>query len=212
MKVNIGRPPRHYNAAEWIERAWIESICKRDRFSLNDKDFTYFDHGVISIADAIQFVLNHTINKFNIWRGQKIRVHIDDWDIWSVDMTLAHIALPLVEKLRDEMMGFAMVKNKDVPEHLRATQEEIDQSMIDGTLDDRAEARWQYILNEIIFALEHVVDDSWEDKYYEYTGETIDNTLLPEIINVDRDGWKTTHERIENGLQLFGKYYRAMWD
>ena len=31
-------------------------------------------------------------------------------------------------------------------------------------------------------------------------------------IKVDRKGLKAHHDRISNGLILFGKYYRSLWD
>jgi len=89
-----------------------------------------------------------------------------------------------------------------------------------------------YVLDEIIFAFEHKVDDSWQDAYR--SGE---HDLLWVPVDVkgnevpkgehkytemrrgpndtyvcDYDGIKKVEERMANGFRLFGKYYQGLWD
>jgi len=42
------------------------------------------------------------------------------------------------------------------------------------------------------------------------SGKDIDKSIRN--IKVDHKGLKAHNARIDNGLRLFGKYYRALWD
>ena len=209
MKVSIGKPTPWFTTTN-IEEKYLEKRYGLYSFEISPKEYTQLDRAVIKVSDLTQTILNKTINRVFEKKQQKIRVHIDDWDIWSADVTLAHIALPLVEKLRDESQGFFEVDNEDVPEELRATELQIVHKEIDGTIDDNGVARWTYVLNEMIFAFEHIIDNDWEDEYYNV--EWIDKKVFPKVECLDREGLVATHERITNGCRLFGKYFRALWD
>jgi hypothetical protein len=55
-------------------------------------------------------------------------------------------------------------------------------------------------LNEIIWCFEHLhPDNDWEDAFHTDKG-------------FDQEGYRAIEERIANGLRLFAKYYRGMWD
>ena len=87
-------------------------------------------------------------------------------------------------------------------------------------------------MNEMIFAFEHKIDDSWEDAYRE---GHIDHLWVPvdkdgkevpkgehkfwqmkdgpnHTYKCDYDGMKLVHDRMQNGFRLFGKYYQGLWD
>lgn len=146
-------------------------------------------------------------------RERRIRVRIDPWDAWSGDRTLAIIALPLLQRIKETKLGVPLVHEEDFPEHLEASEE------------NRAEA-WNWILDEIIFALTSIVDDSWEGSFA--SGET---DLVSEVeewkdgrpltyrithgprhtYKVDFEGRERYQQRIDRGLILFGKYFRSLW-
>ena len=52
---------------------------------------------------------------------QVVEVHIDRWDTWSMDYTLAHIVLPMLRQLKETKHGSPEVDDADVPEELRST-------------------------------------------------------------------------------------------
>ena len=148
-----------------------------------------------------------------------------------MDSTLAPIILPMLKQLRDTKHGSPMVDMEDVPEYMRTTTtEEYDsQKAFDFYNEDVPEGydihkRWDWVLNEMIFAFEHIIDDSWEDAFR--SGE-IDMQFVPcpdnpEISTMeygpnhtykcDYEGMMQVYERIDNGLRLFGKYFRHLWD
>ena len=84
--------------------------------------------------------------------------------------------------------------------------------------DENFHKRWDWVLNEMIWAHEQIADDNWEDQYY--SGE-VDWVAEPgghlrkgpnHTYKLDIEGFNKHNDRIENGLRLFGKYYRTLWD
>lgn len=163
---------------------------------------------------------------------RKIKVRIDEYDTWSMDNTLAHIILPMLKQLKATKHGSPMVDDEDVPEHMRHSDD------TEGH-DNWIHYKWEWVLNEIIWAFEQELDDSWEDQFrhgkaeYVYTpvNPKQEYTEVPEFINdddmksewvrmdqvnsdywFDWDGYKEYSDRIQNGFRLFGKYYQGLWD
>ena len=118
-------------------------------------------------------------------KEQKISVRIDKWDTWSMDHTLAHIVTPMLKQLRDTKHGAPYTDDADVPEELRKSAAPPTEHEWDT--DDNHFKRWDWILDEMIFAFESKVTDDWEHR-------------------------EIHHERIANGFRLFGKYYEGLWD
>ena len=195
------------------------------------KDWNWKERWLEKLEDGIQ----HVYNKLN-WlifgrREQKIDVRIDDWDTWNMDVTLAHIILPMLLQLKEQKHGAPNVDYNDVPDYLKPTQGEIEAYKKDGTTDDRFFERWDYVLGCMIFSFQSIVDDSWEDQFQEGTpdikfvpinreGEVCseDEALVYRLekteestYKVDYEGMKEYEERIQEGLRLFGKYYRSLW-
>lgn len=159
-------------------------------------------------------------------RTQKISVKIDPWDTWNMDDTLAHIILPMLKQLKSNKQGGPFVDVEDVPAELRPeelTKEQQEQ----GELDNTHFERWEWILDEMIFAFQSKVDDSWEDQYF--TGEADWETRVtewdddgkPELFELvegeghtmefDSEGYQQHQARIQRGFELFGKYYSGLW-
>jgi len=166
------------------------------------------------------------IYKLLLWidrkKKRKIKIHIDRWDTWSMDDTLAHIILPMLKQLNETKHGSPWVDDEDVPEHLRSTAAppltEEQKNVHD--VDDNHFKRWDWVLNEMIFAFNSSVDDSWEEQFH--TGDAgfafkkLENGMSEMISTGDRkydfEGRKVYQARITNGFRLFGKYYQSLWD
>jgi hypothetical protein len=159
-------------------------------------------------------------------------VKIDRYDTWSMDYTLAHIILPMLKQLKEQQQGAGFVDDQDVPEGvgLRSTEALPKENEWDS--DSNHFARWNWVMNEMIFAFECKIDDSWEDAFRQ--GE-IDMLWVPVDVHgnevpkgdhtyfqmkdgpkntykCDYDGMKVVQNRIDNGFRLFGKYYQNLWD
>lgn len=154
-------------------------------------------------------------NIFNrLWfdeRQQKIKVHIDRWDTWSMDNTLAHIVVPMLIQLKETKHGAPLVDNADVPDRLQTNILDDFKYKEDGTTDKHFFARWDYVLDEMIFAFEQKCRDHWESDYYKYEDDP-DAKFGFKLVWEDREGSKAHQERMSNGFRLFGKYYEALWD
>lgn len=124
-------------------------------------------------------------------RTVKIKLHPDD--TFNADETLAHIILPVLKQLKEDKYGSAAVDNEDVPEALRRVD-----GQDDYTVDEMWHARWDYVLDEMIFAFDHKVNVSWEDEFMKTD-------------KFDREGYDKVQARISNGFRLFGKYYEGLW-
>jgi hypothetical protein len=169
----------------------------------------------------------HTwLYKFLSWIDSKkkrtIKIHIDKWDTWSMDHTLAYIVLPMLKQLKETKHGAPYVDLKDVPKELHPKKQTKKQKD-NGETDSTHFERWDWVLDEMIFAFETKVDDGrWEDQFE--TGESDLQWKKLEDGNYqmihgpehtreyDWEGRKAYQERISNGFRLFGKYYENLWD
>jgi len=152
-------------------------------------------------------------------------VKIDRWDTWSMDHTLADIVLPMLKQLQKDKHGAPHVDDEDVPMELQSwvspPKEEFD-------VDGHHFARWDYVLNEMIFAFECKVDDTWQEKFSsgEHDMKSVpcawDTEGKPTLYNLqkgpndtykcDYEGMREVQKRITNGFRLFGRYYENLWD
>ena len=151
-------------------------------------------------------------------------VKIDRWDTWSMDHTLAYIILPMLKQLRDTKHGSPMVDDDDVPEVLRSVKKPkrkkgdvrntlqvhaVDYDVTDNTIH----SKWDWVLNEMIWAFEQKIIDDDEGKFFDHTvskGLPWDKDYVGP--NVDWDGLRAHQARKTNGYRLFGKYYEGLWD
>jgi len=155
-------------------------------------------------------------------------VKIDRWDTWSMDHTLGAIALPMLKQLQKTKHGSPFVDDKDVPKGLGLRSTEAPAKENEWETDDNHHKRWDWVLNEMIFAFEHKLDESWQDAYRsgEFDHKTVacawdesgKATMYQSVegpnhtYKCDFEGIKKVEKRIQNGFVLFGKYYQNLWD
>lgn len=228
MKVTIGPYTSDLIPVSRWERSY--EMWRSDKYYLDEKDYTWYDKIVMDFFDKL-FDLVRPINIWSNNRKRKVKVQIDNYDVWAADHTLAMIIAPTLKKLKEVKRGCPHVDNEDVPEELRMTAEDLQQFEYDGSTDSKFEARWNYILDEMIWAFEqHSDSDDGEDQYY-HNVDQLDMVFTPVegkpgstlSFNyqkdpskpkywVDREGIKQHQARMANGVRLFGKYYQALWD
>ena len=153
-------------------------------------------------------------------------VKIDRYDTWSMDHTLADIILPMLKQLNTEKHGAPHVDDEDVPEELKSTSAPPKEDEYD--VDGNHFARWEWVMNEMIFAFECKVDESWRDKFSSGVHDMKsvpcewDENGKPTLYSFeegpnhtykcDFEGMQKVEKRIQNGYRLFGRYYEALWD
>jgi len=148
--------------------------------------------------DLMQTIYNCTINLFLDRKVQKIKIHIDRWDTWSMDHTLAHIILPMLKQLKATTHGAPWVAVADVPKELRPTKKQLMDYQKDGTTDPKFFERWNWVLDEMIYAFDCKANK--DDVYMRFD------------IKTQREAMDAEQERISNGFRLFGRYYENLWD
>ena len=168
-----------------------------------------------------------------------VLVEIEEFDVWNLDHTLAMVIYPALVLLKSAKQGSPIVDNEDVPEALRRP-EGLDEHGAEG--DEHYFDRWDYVLDEMIWAFAQIADDDNDsqfhtgthDKLFQGIDENGDFVGEPFPVGEDRgdndakfyemvkgpndtshfnsEAYRVHHERIKRGTTLFGKYYSGLWD
>ena len=249
MKINIGPYTRWFGPYQLAETLCFWAKPVKDEWGIESKpDWVHnfgewLAHGSVLPDPTPENPVSPwrddrpitALYKFLQWveskKKRKVKVHIDRWDTWSMDHTLAYIVLPMLEQLKATKHGAPFVDDKDVPKELRSTSapalSEDDKDC--GAVDDLHFKRWDWVLDEMIFAFRNKLDEGkWEDQFY--TGEydfvskatEFDENGKPKLYQlvkgpndtkkIDMKGLRAYQKRISNGFRLFGKYYENLWD
>jgi len=203
---------RVYRFGEWLAHGSIEPEPKvGEVYDMlhNDRHYTW-------------------LYRFLSWihgkQRRKVKVQIDPWDTWNMQDTLGYIIRPMLVKLKEEQHGAPYVDPKDCPPELqpaKLTKKEKDAGATDSTHFER----WNWVLDEMIFAFDTLsggVNENWEDEFfkgeYDWQWKKLEDGMSEMVegpkhtAEVDWDGRKKVEERIQNGFALFGKYYQHLWD
>ena len=141
-------------------------------------------------------------------------VKLDRWDTWSMDHTLALIVLPMLKQLQETKHGAPSVDDEDVPDELKSTSAQPKENDEYPDTDDNYFKRWDWVMNEMIWTFEQKADGNAENKFFTFEK----NTKMPweegyvSNSKFDEEGYTAWHERQNNGMRLFGKYYNGLWD
>lgn len=164
---------------------------------------------------------------------RKINVQVDKYDTWGLEHTLALIILPALHQLKNTMHGvpteFCEVGGEDYH----------DQNSFDFYKEDRDEmfkkrcSDWNETLDKMIWSFQQIALEDYDSLYHHGKGEydwvetdrlypnpitgKLEKTFQmvdknPEDHWYDHVGHKLHEERIQEGLELFGKYFRNLWD
>lgn len=147
-------------------------------------------------------------------KERDIDIVIHPYDTWNMDHTLALIIVPMLKQLKKTKHGAPNVDCIDVPQILQPKQLEVVKYRENGETDENFFKRWDYVMDEMIWAFEQIIDDDAEIKFYDHSkvDDNADINTRVKQMKVDREGLDSHNKRIENGLKLFGKYYRSLWD
>lgn len=201
MKVYLGPYPNNPNFAKTFK--WVENWFGEDAYNF------------------LEDYAGHSIDKFLLLfrREKKDKVRIDDYDLWNTDETLAIIIHPLLVRLKEIKHGSPFVDYEDAPKELRPNPTEL-ATIQNGSMDSKFQDRWEWVLDEMIWAFEQYTKD-WEEEYssgvsdwqFIQVGEYTELCQGPDhTYKVDYEGVKKHKERMDNGLRLFAKYYGSLWD
>lgn len=208
MKVYISGYRDH-----WIPPITIlQRICIWRVVPLDDHDESPYDDPVIDRwADRLT-PFCEKLREFLDWIHPPVRyVKIDHYDVWSMDHTLAHIVYPMLIKLKEVKHGSCQVDLEDVPETMHP---KVPPSAANNYDDETVHERWEYVLNEMIWAFEQSLKDDDTSQFYDHSAVNRSAGIMTQVgqIQVDRAGLDAHEKRKANGFRLFGKYYQGLWD
>jgi hypothetical protein len=231
MKVKIGKYKNWIGPYQIAEKLCFWAKKETDEYGFKHTAEWVHNFGTwLSGGDDKDSLLQ----KFCLWveskRQRTIKVKIDYWDTWSMDSTLTYIILPMLKQLKESKHGAPLVDDEDVPEELRSTTAPPKENEYD--VDDNHFKRWDWVMDEMIFAFECKLDDSWEDAFRSGEHDTVwipidkDGKAVSKedakffrmdngpnhTYECDYEGMKVVQDRINNGFCLFGKYYQGLWD
>lgn len=228
MRVKIGRYPHHFDTKDLLYRYldWRYGVSEwlffGDDGHDGQPDYDWIDRSVIRTLKGVDWILDKCLNRFiDRSRGPKHKVTVDPHDVVSLDYTLGLVILPALKRFREDNDSIHIVDPVDVPSYLKPSKDELDHYYQTMEIDDKAHARWEWVLDEMIWAFECVVDKSWEDQYH--TGnmdiqfERTSNGYCSMVYGPDHThqfdskGYEDHSKRIDRGLKLFTKYYRTLW-
>ena len=201
MRVDIGPYPDPMTTHR-LECSYLERMYGEDWYEVKPHQYIWVDHIVIGFLDLVEEYILEPLNKIFCKRRIKVKYH--NYDTWSLDSTLSLIILPGIKQLKATQHGY--------PSGL--TQEE-----------------WDNILDEMIFAFSEIANDNpgaeafysgvSDHKWVKCDAKGNDDPDGPyrrmdegpnHTFRVDFEGRKAYDDRIQNGLELFGKYYQNLWD
>lgn len=213
MKVKIGKYLHWWGPYQivdaiffWQDKYANDELAKRWDYRLKDRLSEWL--ASTWVAGACSWVYEK--------RKRTIKIQIDRWDTWSLDYTLSLIAVPLLKQLKESKHGAPNVEDEDVPANLRSTTKAAQRAKEnEWDIDGNHFKRWDWVMDEMIWAHEQIIDDDGDSKFYDHSlADDPKDDINTQIrkIKVDRKGLEAYHKRINNGLRLFGKYYRGLWD
>jgi len=165
---------------------------------------------------------------------RKVEVTINGYDTWNLDHTLAHIIYPALLQLKATKHGVPNDFVNDVGGEDWANQESFDfyKESHNESWEIGAK-KWDDTLDKMIWSFEQLLKGDYGDQYHHGTMEvdwvktdrTFPNPITGKVEDTfhmkdkdpnshwyDLEGHTLHEERIQEGLDLFGKYYRNLWD
>ena len=165
--------------------------------------------------------------------NRKVDIQIDKYDTWNMDHTLAMIIYPMLLQLKATKHGVPH-DFSEVGGESYNNQDSFDfyKENVDELFNERIKS-WDDALDKMIWSFQQIADGDYDSKYHhgeaKYDWKETDKLYPNPITGVmeatyqmvdknpdehwyDHIGHKLHEDRIQEGLELFGKYYRNLWD
>lgn len=173
------------------------------------------------------------ISKYYKTSDRKIEVKIDRSDTFGADHTLAYIALPMLLQLKQRKMGIpAEIAEVGGGSWNQQTYFDFYQESYNQSFE-KATEKWDEILDKMIWSFMQIIIDDYTELYHHGTSKYIwketEDLFLNPLTNqkekmvtmvdanpeehwTDYVGMRLHEQRINEGLELFGKYFSNLWE
>lgn len=170
------------------------------------------------------------IGKYQKNNRKKVDIHIDKYDSWNAGHTMAYIILPILIQLRDTSNS---IPSSFADDGIGSSQETFEFYKDDKQAFEKSVENWNETLNKMIWSFQQLVHDDYDQLYHhghaKFEWKELDETVYNPMTNkhektyemidtnpndhwYDVQGHKLHEERIQEGLELFGKYFTNLWD
>lgn len=202
MKVFIG--PYH----NWVGPYQIaEALCfwtKRDQFNRKPPWVHNFGTWLATNKDGTDSWLSKFCQWVHSKKKRKVKIKLHPYDTWNMDSTLALIILPMLKQLKESKHGIGNIDPEDCPPELGVGFNREDHETW------YSPERWNWFIDELIWTFSQFDPEfDEEEKYFTESDSPSDSF---DRFKIDTEGLNAHNKRIDNGLRLFGKYYRTLWD
>jgi hypothetical protein len=174
------------------------------------------------------------ISNYTKHKPQRVNVEIEHFDTYNMCNTLASIIYPMLLQLREVKHGIPSEFVDNIGGEDYVEQESFD--FYKESYDDAHAIgckRWDEVLDKIIWSFYQLINTDWEEQYHHgelkmswvetdrlyqnpITGKTEKTYQMvdenPDEHWFDIDGYMLHQQRIQEGLELFGKYFQNLWD
>jgi len=224
-------------------------MSKKETFEELMRSFRFHKNPILNWAFAESNYLYHTFlnGKWKVKNTlQKLTRGFSDSDCWNLPQSTAKFMLPRIKHLRQNYHSLAnrhhlIIDDKIVPYVGKESDFDFNEKL--GCYTDKTtglgisldQKEYEYVLDEIIFALQMIVNEedsevSLEELYEVYPKgfdpikdrqmfltRQEDGTSLVEFetkdnIQPDYSKLNKAYERQRNGLMLLGLYFKDLWD
>jgi len=239
MKVYIGGYSNHWTTQN-VEQMWYKFRYDKYEWEVNNPD--WLDDAFEGVMRIWRKVVCRPVNRIKNKIPRTTFIKIDKYDSWSADHTIAMIVLPILKQLQTTKHGAPYTDDADVPEHLRSTSAPPKENEWDTDENHFKRWDWimnemiwtfeqlasdddesQFYHGESDMLLQGVDADGnaigTPTAIGDKSNKPNENVSHYELVKglghtfyVDRKGLESHNERIANGLRLFGRYYRGLWD
>jgi len=165
-------------------------------------------------------------------KDRKVNVEIEHFDTYSLDHTLALIILPALIQYKNNNNGIPS-EFSDVGGDPNSMQESF--SFYTDTHVEAFEEgvrKWEEVIDKMIWSFQQIVEDQYQSKYHHGSSDILWKKSDEEFYNpvtgkmekaydmietdpdarwYDINGYEEHERRVQEGLELFGKYYRNLW-
>jgi hypothetical protein len=166
-----------------------------------------------------------TALKRNPDKVQKKSIRIDKQDTWNMAETLAEIILPMLIQLKETKHGspgtmpaFNEDTNHQWPQMCFEFYKEGDEAAW-----KRAHNQWDEAMDKMIWSFKQIVIEDRDSQFHSgHSNWTMQphpsgkgSTMVTgpgHTAKFDTKAYTAYYERIQEGLDLFGKYYMNLWD
>ena len=147
-----------------------------------------------------------------------VDVIVESFDIFNADNTIGLVIHPILVAYKEKSKGYFHVDDEDVPDELKVGKPvngfRNERFHPDNGDFDSGKKKHDWVIDEMIYAFDCIGPNSdWEDEYYIFKDgyDTAPFEQMNLFYEVDNEGIDAAQKRIDNGMRLFGKYYRGLW-